>query len=60
MKLTQAIKTLQDKHPEKWSRYLASDLKNRYYEARKVWGYAARLAIMADRWHEKHSEIYPD
>jgi hypothetical protein len=43
MKVTTAIKVLQTRFPEKWGDYHPDELRKRYYDARRVWGYARRL-----------------
>jgi hypothetical protein len=41
---------LQDKDSKKWGGYDCDDLKKRYHEAKKVWGYGTRLMMFADPW----------
>src|SRR5262249_886290 len=55
--VAKAIRDLRHRHPEKWGDYESPELQKRYHEAKKIWGgFGTRLAIMADRWHEMHSE----
>jgi hypothetical protein len=55
--VAKAIRDLREQHQEKWGDYESPELQKRYHEARKIWGgFGTRLAIMADRWHEMHSE----
>jgi hypothetical protein len=56
LSVAKAIKTLQDKYPEKWGCYECDDLQKRYYEAKKVWDYGTRLMILADPRHIKDPE----
>ncbi len=60
MDVAKAIRALREQHPDKWGEYLSDDLEKRYYEAKKAWGYATRLMVRFDQWHEKHPEIYPE
>jgi hypothetical protein len=56
LSVAKAIEALQDKDPKKWGGYDCDDLKKRYHEAKKVWGYGTRLMMLADPWHKKHPE----
>jgi hypothetical protein len=56
LSVAKAIRTLQVNYPKKWGCYDCDDLKKRYHEAKKVWGYGTRLMMVFDPWHKKHPE----
>jgi hypothetical protein len=58
MSLAKAIQDLREQ--AKWNAYSSEDLEKRYHEAKKTWGYANRLMVLLDPWHEKRPEIYPE
>jgi len=46
--VAKAIRALREQQRNEWGDSLSDDLKKRYYEAKKIWNYATRLAVRFD------------